>query len=117
MMYQGFGKRHEITILNTGETYLCSEKQHLLQGMLALGKKGIPSGCHGGGCGVCKIKIISGDYSKLVMSRAQVSETEEQDGVVLACRVFPLSDISLQVVGKLSKNVMRPSSTKKYGFV
>lgn len=108
-----FGKRHEITILNTGESFLCSEKKHLLQGMSSLGKKGIPSGCHGGGCGVCKIKITTGDYSKLVMSRAHVSEVEEKEGIVLACRVFPLSDISLDVVGKLTTNIQRPSAVIK----
>ena len=75
--------------------------------MVRLGKKGIPSGCHGGGCGVCKIEITSGDYETKKMSRAHISETEEAMGIVLACRVFPRSDIKLMVVGQLRKNVLR----------
>ncbi len=109
--------RHQITIIDTGEIYACAESQHLLKGMVSLGKRGIPSGCHGGGCGVCKVKIKEGDYSTRVMSREHVTEEEEAQGIVLACRTFPRSNISLEVIGKLSKNVLRPSANKKYGFV
>ena len=109
--------RHRITILDTGENYPCSEDQHLLGGMLSLGKRGIPSGCHGGGCGVCKVKITKGDYETKVMSRDYVTVEEEAQGIVLACRTFPRSSVSLEVIGKLAKNVLRPSVKKKYGFV
>lgn len=109
--------RHQVKILNTGESYPCAESQHLLTGMLALGKRGIPSGCHGGGCGVCKVKVVSGDITTQSMSRAHISEQEEMEGVVLACRTFPSSDVKVSVVGKLSKNVLRTSKPKLYGLV
>ncbi len=112
-------QRFEVTILDTKEVFLCNENQHLLKGMTSLGKRGIPSGCHGGGCGVCKVKITEGEVETLVMSRAYISEEEEKEGISLACRTFPRSTISLEVVGKLSKNILRSSATppKKYGFV
>jgi ferredoxin len=94
---------HTITIADTGETYGCKETQHLLGGMLQLGKKGIPVGCRGGGCGVCKIQILDGTYETRKMSRERVTEQEELSGTVLACRVFPRSDIRLQVLGHLNK--------------
>jgi ferredoxin len=109
---------HNVLIIDTGEKFLCGEEQHLLQGMTTLGKRGIPSGCHGGGCGVCKIQITSGKIETLVMSRDYVSEGEEKKGIVLACRTFPRGPVSLKVIGKLSKNILRTSATnKKYGFV
>jgi ferredoxin len=98
----------KILILDTHEEYKCRENQTLLLGMEALGKKGIPVGCRGGGCGVCKVEITDGTFSKRVMSRDHVSEEEEARGCVLACRVRPLSDISLRVVGKMKKSVVRP---------
>jgi len=109
--------RHQITILNTNENYMCSEERHLLQSMSALGKRGIPSGCHGGGCGVCKIQIIEGDVHTIAMSRKHISKKEEEEGIVLACRTFPRSGVSLKVIGKLSKNVLKTNAPKKYGFV
>ena len=107
---------YRITLLDTGETYPCKPSDHLLQGMLSLGKKGIPSGCHGGGCGVCKIQVVQGDIETIVMSRAHVSAVEEAKGITLACRTFPRSDIELKVIGKLSKNVQRQSGTVKNPF-
>lgn len=98
---------HTITIEETGERYRCSELETLLVGMEKLGKRGIPVGCRGGGCGVCKIEIVSGTYSKRVMSRDHVSVEEEARDVVLACRVRPSGDIVLRVLGQMKKNVCR----------
>jgi ferredoxin len=103
---------HKVLIEDTQEEYRCREDQHLLAGMEALGRKGIPVGCRGGGCGVCKIVITSGQYTKRVMSRDHVSVEEEAEGCVLACRVRPQSDITLQVVGKMKKNVVRGATEK-----
>ncbi|MEY3863471.1 MAG: hypothetical protein RL183_356, partial [Pseudomonadota bacterium] len=46
-------------------------------------------------------------YTKRVMSRDHVTIEEEARGCVLACRVKPQSDISLKVLGKMKKNVVR----------
>lgn len=96
-----------VTIEDTGESFSCQSRQHVLSAMSRMGKKGIPSGCHGGGCGVCKIQINDGAYETKKMSRAHISATEEASGCVLACRVFPRSDLSLSVIGKLQKNILK----------
>lgn len=96
-----------ITIEDSGQAYRCSERQSLLAGMEALGKKGIPVGCRGGGCGVCKVEIVAGAYQKGVMSRDHVSVEDECGGRVLACRTTPESDLTLRVLGKMKKNVCR----------
>ncbi|HJV80219.1 MULTISPECIES: 2Fe-2S iron-sulfur cluster binding domain-containing protein [Oxalobacteraceae] len=101
-----------ITIEDTGETFRCSDRQSLLVGMEALGKKGIPVGCRGGGCGVCKIEVTAGDYRKRAMSREHVSEEDEAEGRLLACRVTPVSDVTLKVVGKMKKNVCREQASE-----
>ncbi|MGB1648496.1 MAG: 2Fe-2S iron-sulfur cluster-binding protein [Cycloclasticus sp.] len=95
--------KFKVLIENTDEVFGCSEGQHILSAMSKMGKKGIPSGCHGGGCGVCKVKINQGAFSSKKMSRAHVSADEEKAGYALACRVFPETDITLHVIGKLQK--------------
>ena len=96
-----------IKITNTGETYRCADYRNVLEGMEALGRKGIPVGCRNGGCGVCKVEIISGQYVSRVMSRDHVSEEDEANGRVLSCRIRPSSDLVLNVIGKMSKAVCR----------
>jgi Na+-transporting NADH:ubiquinone oxidoreductase subunit NqrF len=105
-------KEFEITIMDTSESYLCKASENLLNAMVALGRKGIPSGCHGGGCGVCKIKVTSGQYRALPMSREHVSEAEERAGFALACRSHPKSNLTIEVIGKI-----RPAVVRNYGFV
>lgn len=99
--------KHQILIEDTGEHYACDERESLLNGMTRLGRRGIPVGCRGGGCGVCKVQIIDGSYAVSVMSRAHVSAEELAVGVVLACRVMPYSDLCVQVIGKMKKTVCR----------
>lgn len=101
-------QKFTIRIENTGEHYACTDKRSVLEGMEALGKKGIPVGCRQGGCGVCKVRVLEGSYSKRVMSRAHVSAEEEAEGCVLSCRIKPTSDLRVAVLGAMKKNVCRP---------
>ena len=98
---------YNVTIAETGESYRCSTEESVLSGMERLGKKGIPVGCRGGGCGVCKVHVDDGEYAKKAMSRAYLSEEEEAAGCVLACRIRPETDLSITVIGAMKKNVCR----------
>lgn len=101
---------YTITLTDTGESYRCPDSRTVLEGMEALGKKGIPVGCRGGGCGVCKVQITAGQYTKRVMSRAHVSAEDEAAGCVLSCRVRPASDLSVAVLGQMKKTVCRSAA-------
>lgn len=97
---------HPVLILQTGETFFCHGTHTLLQGMARMGRKGIPTGCLNGGCGVCKVAIRRGSVKKTgPMSRAYISEEDEAQGLVLACRVVPAGAVELEVVGKIQKAV------------
>lgn len=57
-------------------------------------------GCRSGGCGVCRVRIVAGAFRCGGMSRAQVSEAEQAQGVTLACQTFPESDLSFEILGR-----------------
>lgn len=100
--------KHEVLIEDTGERYPCDEQETVLNGMARLGRKGIPLGCRGGGCGVCKVQVTGGSYeSARTMSRQHVSADEQAHGTVLACCILARSGLSLKVVGKLHQAVCR----------
>lgn len=93
-----------IHVAQTDETFPCAANESLLQGMVRLGRKGIPVGCVNGGCGVCKVRILAGDIKALgPISRAHVTLDEEGQGYTLACRVAPQTAVNLEVAGKLHK--------------
>lgn len=102
-----------VHIAQTDETYVCATSESLLQGMLRLGRKGIPVGCVNGGCGVCKVRVLEGQCQALgPISRAHVSAAEEAHGFTLACRVAPLTPVELEVVGKFEKPFKRGFAAK-----
>ncbi len=96
---------HQVTIEETGEQYRCGEQESLLVAMARSGRRGIPLGCRGGGCGVCKVQVTGGAFEKRVMSRQHVSDDDLACDRVLACRVFPRGDVSLKVLGAMHKAV------------
>ncbi len=55
-------------------------------------------GCRRGGCGFCKVDLLSGDvdYTKAV-SPAVLSEAERAQGVCLSCRAVPLTDVVIRL--------------------
>lgn len=57
----------------------------------------LPVGCRRGGCGICRVRVQSGEYRSDAMSRAHVSQYDEAEGIVLSCCIYPLSDLSLRL--------------------
>lgn len=93
-----------VALPQTGENYVCAQGETLLQGMLRLGRRGIPVGCINGGCGVCKVKVTQGRCEAIgSISRQHVTVEEEACGVTLACRAAPLTDVQLEVIGKMQR--------------
>jgi ferredoxin len=80
--------------------FRCRGDEPLLSGIRRLSCEEIPRGCAGGGCGVCKVAIKSGEVSVFKpMSRAHVTEEEIARKVVLACCVNPRSDLEICPAG------------------
>ena len=95
-------QRYKIKLESSGEQFVCGRDENILQGM-ERGQVGarmlcsIPVGCRGGGCGICRVKILHGDYETKKMSVKHVTEDQKQAGFVLACRAFPRSDCQLEL--------------------
>lgn len=98
---------HDFTITdNTSkQTFVCRNDEYVLFAMQRIGKTYIPIGCKGGGCGVCRINIISGkvDYGR--MSKAHVTVEEKNNGYALACRIKPKSDLVIECASKTNTSI------------
>jgi ferredoxin len=108
---------HDVTIESTGERFRCSEDDNLLAAMERARCHGIPVGCRNGGCGACKVRITSGRFRTRKMNRAVVSAGEEAAGCVLACKTYPLDDLSVQVLGRVWQTATPPKNASfSFGF-
>lgn len=57
----------------------------------------LPVGCRRGGCGICRARILEGEFRVTPMSRAHVSAADEAEGVVLACAIYAQTDLTLRL--------------------
>lgn len=97
--------KHQVRVVSSGECFACCEEQHLLEGMQAfrIGEpllRVIPVGCRGGGCGVCRIRVLEGEYETRKMSCKHIPVEDQASGLALACRVFPRSELLIEVLGE-----------------
>ncbi|MCW5635333.1 MAG: 2Fe-2S iron-sulfur cluster binding domain-containing protein [Rubrivivax sp.] len=52
-----------------------------------------PHGCGSGECGTCKCRLVEGEVKRDRHSPDALSEEEEANGLILACRSRPLTDV------------------------
>ncbi len=97
---------HRITLADSGDCFVCKAGQNVLAAMEKLGHRGIPVGCRGGGCGICRVQVVAGArYRTHKMSRAQVSAADEASGICLACKLIPEGDLVVRALGLLRRTV------------
>lgn len=89
-------KTYQITVQDTNGKFVCGEDEFVLEAMKRSGCGPVHYGCFGGGCGVCKMRVISGEYGiEKKMSRAHISEKEQKGGSVLICCIKPRGDLAI----------------------
>lgn len=86
----------QITNRTTGDSFTCNEGQSVLKAMEQRGLECVPVGCRGGGCGYCKIRVVDGEFECGKMSKAHVPPEAIEQGEVLACRIYPLTDLIIE---------------------
>jgi ferredoxin len=77
-----------------------SDQIPLLHSVSKIANSPINVGCRGGGCGVCKVQILEGQYKCKPMSKAHITSKELGQGIVLACRIIPSSDLTVLAIGE-----------------
>lgn len=86
----------QITETGSGQSFACADEQNVLAAMEQQYRRCIPVGCRGGGCGLCKVQVVSGEFDCGRMSRRHVNAIDREQGLVLACRLFPRSDLAIR---------------------
>ena len=71
-----------------------------------------PTGCRRGGCGMCKVKVLDGEYTQeLVRSHEALTDEELENNFALACCMALNSNISLITIEdyekEAEKSIMR----------
>lgn len=91
---------YKITVKNENLEFTCPESDNIVTALSKVNGKHPMVGCRGGGCGICRIQVLEGDYTTKVMSKLQVSDEDVANGIVLGCKTFPKSDMVVDYIGR-----------------
>lgn len=58
-----------------------------------------PYSCRSGNCGTCKCRLVSGEVEMSPYSEFALSESEQAQGYILACRAVPWEDCEIELLG------------------
>ena len=86
--------KHTARVVDAGRTLSVPEGETVLSAALAAGIP-YPHSCQAGRCGACKSRLLQGEVELLPHSRFALSPEERSEGLVLACRSLPRSDLSI----------------------
>ena len=104
--------QHRITLDGSEATFACRSGQSVLEAMAGSSARGIEVGCRSGGCGVCRVQVLSGRYGCGTMSGAQITDRCREAGIALACQIYPSSDLHLRTLGKRMQFGAEPAAAE-----
>jgi CDP-4-dehydro-6-deoxyglucose reductase len=90
-----------------GDAVPCEPEESVLAAILRSGAS-IVYGCRGGGCGTCKMRVISGRVEHGRCSAAVLLEEEKLDGWFLSCQARARTDLTIDLT---AANKYRGQST------
>jgi ferredoxin len=105
---------YTISFSPPGDTVVCRREETVLSAILRSGAK-VVFGCRGGGCGTCKMRLISGRVEYGRCSAAVLPEEEKGEGSFLSCQARPLSDLTVALTA--TNRYRRPSGAYWSTFV
>lgn len=88
----------QVTVRPSGHQFLVEGHANLLQSGLHSGLR-LNYGCGNGSCGMCKVRVISGDVVQTQHSDYALSETEKAQGYTLmCCNTAASSELTLELL-------------------
>jgi CDP-4-dehydro-6-deoxyglucose reductase/ferredoxin-NAD(P)+ reductase (naphthalene dioxygenase ferredoxin-specific) len=90
---------HTVTVANTGAVLDCGAEQTVLQAAVLAGVD-YPYTCATGNCAACVSQLRSGEVTMLAYSDNALSAAQRGDGRILACRARPVSDVTVEWLGR-----------------
>ena len=85
-----------VTLNAVGDAILCGPEESVLAAILRSGAR-VVFGCRGGGCGTCKMRLVSGQVEHGRCSAAVLPDEEKQNGWFLSCQARALGDLTVEL--------------------
>lgn len=89
-----------LTINKTGEVIYLEPGETVLGGLYKAGYA-YTIGCRRGGCAICKVDVLEGEFTyDHPVADTVITDEERTDGTCLSCRAVPVSDVTIELRGE-----------------
>ena len=85
----------QATVIPSGHEFFVEGAESILEAGLR-GGLALNYGCSNGNCGLCKIRVVSGETRKIKHHDYSLSEAEKGIGYILGCSNTAVSDVVLE---------------------
>jgi len=82
--------------ISNNQNFICPKDKTILEAARSNLIK-VPYACARGGCGYCKVKVLEGTYKMDRYAKSALSDEEVNQGIILLCKTYPLSDLKLEM--------------------
>jgi ferredoxin len=89
-------RSYRIRVAGADREIVCAADQDVLNAAIRAGVNWLKVGCRGGGCGICRVIVRSGDYVAGKMAKARIAAGQNGERYALACRIYPVSDLTIE---------------------
>ena len=89
-------KQFEVTLANSGKTFLVNEGENILAAALRQGVM-LPYSCKNGTCGSCKGTLVAGSVHYPFHPPQALEDDEMEQGAALMCQAEPLDNLIVSV--------------------
>lgn len=97
----------QLTLPQIERRLTVAEGQTILEAALAAGVP-YPHSCTAGRCAACKSKLHAGQVTLKTHTRFALTDEEKAQGLILACRAIPESDVSASWLGEAPADAASP---------
>ena len=98
---------YRITLSPSGDTVACAVEETVLAAILGAGAS-VVFGCRGGGCGTCKMRLITGRVDHGRCSAAVLPGEERETGWFLSYQARALTDLTVELTAANKYRVLTP---------
>lgn len=100
------GGKFTIRIEGGSQPFSCGPDETVLHAMRMAEVHGLDFKCRAGGCGTCRAQVLEGSFATGAMDPEQIEDGEVGRGIVLACQLYPRSDLVVRAYRRSIEGVM-----------
>ncbi len=103
-------RKFTIRVEGGSRPFTCGPEETVLYAMRMADVRDLDYKCRAGGCGTCRAQVLEGTFATGKMDPELFEDGEIDRGIVLACQLYPRTDLVLRPYRRSIEGVMEATT-------